>query len=78
MADGTVISLPPPARHWDLLRHMEQLGFSREAVIDAAQGFVTSDGAWATRSAAFAIADRAGQLPAKTFQPSTLFSEDLW
>jgi acetyl/propionyl-CoA carboxylase alpha subunit len=69
------VSLPPPARHHDVLRAL------REAGVDAdhpdQQGFLTSEGKFASRFQARAIAKKAGQILKSTSLPD-LYSEDLW
>lgn len=79
LPDGRVVSLPPPARHNDLLVHALRQGTAREDICVAQQGFVTNGGAWCDRRAALRIAQDAGQLLG---EPTTvylgLFTEDVW
>lgn len=74
-----VYSLPPPARHHDILQHMATLGLKQEA--DDTQGFLTDLGRFVRRKPAFYIAEAAGQLirPKQGgYQGDELYSEDLW
>ena len=74
--DGSVVSLPPPARHGDVLRQMHDLGGLPGS--EKEQGFVTSSGRFVDRYEAYRIAVRADQIiRAGDFQPQ-LYSEDLW
>lgn len=63
-------TLPPPARHHDLL-----WGLGRIPPED--QGFITSLGRFVQREAALQIAFTARQLT-KAHAPPKLYSEDLW
>jgi hypothetical protein len=66
------MSLPPPNRHHDVIRHHVALtgkyGSGR-------QGFITSTGAFVNRRKAAEIAYAAGQI---SRPKKMLFSEDLW
>jgi hypothetical protein len=71
--DGTLYSLPPPARHHDVMRHFHVMATPDQ------QGFVTSTGLWARRKPALRIAQRNGQLIREPTAPAHgLFSEDVW
>ena len=75
--NGTVYSLPAPARHHDVIRHMRMergIGPQDETW---EQGFLLSDGRFARRKAAASVALRAGQIE-KLNWPPNLYSEDLW
>lgn len=80
MKDGEVYSLPPPARHHDVLRHMVTLGLQQTSGDE--QGFLTECGEFVRRKPALMIAEHAGQLNRKqgpgTYQGPELFSEDVW
>lgn len=76
--EGKVYSLPPPARHHDVIKHMadelktEKLGYYE-------QGFVDSLGRFVRRKPAMLIAKRAGQiLENRAPVLDDLFSENLW
>lgn len=75
-----VISLPPPARHDHVIRHIyEAHNLPDDAVVDASdQGFVTSMHRFVEREEACRIAFDAGQIVTKHGPPDTLFSEDMW
>lgn len=83
---GQVYSLPPPARHHDVMRHTwATVGLGR---VGGDQGFVLNDGQYVDRKRAHAVAKRAGQLIPRAGgyrcgevndrDGSDLFSEDLW
>lgn len=74
--DGRVWSLPQPQRHHDVIRVIRASGYEGP-VGGERQGFVTSDGLFATRKAAAAIVRRAGQ-PIRGVIQGTLTSENLW
>ncbi len=67
-----------PARHHDLIRLACRIGYERDKVLAATQGFVTSAGRFVTREEALPIARSAGQIARKTEPADQLFSEDLW
>lgn len=80
-------SLPPPARHHDVMDHFIALGFRFDQRMP--QGFVTSTGRFVDRREAKRIAVAAGQYrnpdssQAKStseyqYQGDELFSEDVW
>jgi len=74
-SDGRVWSLPPPARHTDLIRFVFEA--CADAMIDGAaeQGFVDSRGDFLCRVDAAAVAFGAGQIATLM---GTLYSEDMW
>lgn len=79
LPDGTVICLPPPARHHDVVRRALADGHAQAEVFSADQGFLTSEPRYVNRKIAWPIADVAGQLtrlPGGT--EGLLFSENLW
>ncbi len=75
--DGTVYTLPRPARHHDVIRHMHEQGVSRG---HSDQGFVLNDGRFVMRKPALRVAEEAGQIleGAKLRRVHGLFSEDVW
>lgn len=70
--DGTILTLPPLARHMTLILHF---GFMAQP---DQQGFVTDQGEWVRRIPALRIARAAKQLIRETALQHGLFSEDLW
>lgn len=71
---GLTISLPPPARHHDLIGTLwHQTGHVLTA---EEQGFLTSAGHFADRKSAAMIAIASGQV--QSLPHADLFSEDLW
>ena len=77
--DGIVYSVPRPGRHHDAIRMMVLAGVVPSRDEGAVQGFLLSDGTFATRWKAAQVAYRAGQILSKPDQmPETLLSEDLW
>lgn len=81
---GQVITEPPPARHWHLLKGMADHLYDRtvSGIIvpktDIQQGFVDDEGGFLSRAAAYKHASMCGQLHGIGRMPGTLFSEDLW
>jgi len=73
--DGLIFTLPPPARHPDVLYAIYDLCRVRVGPKD--QAFLLSDGTFAERTEAAQIALAAGQVE-KLAAPPNLFSEDLW
>lgn len=69
--DGNVYSLPPPARHPDIVRHFGGFGGPSR------MGFVTGDNLFVDRQEAMKVAISAGQLLAPSDKP-LLYTEDLW
>ncbi len=77
-ADELVLSVARPGRHDDVRRAARQIGIELSST-DEHQGFLLSDGSFARRRPALAIATRANQLVASPIAPHIgLFSEDLW
>lgn len=74
--DEAIISLPPPARHHNIIRELHKLGLIKKEQWE--QGFALSDGRFANRVQAKAVADRAGQLLPRASKLSELYSEDVW
>lgn len=77
LPDGVTLSLPPPARHHDVLRQAFADGYDRAACLLAEQGFFTNDNEFVSREAALAIAIAADQCIRRT-SDTMLFSEDVW
>jgi hypothetical protein len=78
--DGEVWSLPPPARHCDVLNYIyKQTGKPTIRLSGIHQGFATSTGRYLTRRQAEPVAREAGQIRrAGRLIGSVLTSEDLW
>lgn len=72
-----VWSVPRPGRHHDVIRKMRDEGITEKQNAEWEQGFVLSDGRFARRTQAAAVAIRAGQIERLKWPPS-LYSEDLW
>jgi hypothetical protein len=66
-----MIAAPAPARHHNLF------ALSREAQNPDASGFILSDGSFADRKRAAAVAIAADQIKALSWPPN-LYSEDMW
>lgn len=66
------VTLPPPARHHDIL-----WGFGVR-IGPEDQGFLTSEGRFVGRAEAAEIAEAAGQLTEELVAAPNLYSEDLW
>jgi hypothetical protein len=77
---GAIISLPPPARHGQILISMQLVMGINEVIPPANQGFLTNTGRFVNRVDGYYIAWRAGQLDkdAPTSKTPELFSEDLF
>lgn len=72
--DGKVWTLPPPARHHDLIKLIiEETG----EMVTGEQGFVDDHGNFLNQVQAGQEAIGSGQLE-KLPRPPRLFSEDLW
>lgn len=75
---GTILSLPRPARHGDIIASMDTImGIDGLLAYPDRQGFITDTGRFVNRVEAYGIAYRSGQLLEGTRGPQ-LFSEDLW
>lgn len=75
-ADGCVVSMDRPARHGDLMRAFGFCGDGPDG-----QGFILSDGSYATREEAWTVAQAAHQPILRRSEVQAgeyLFSEDLW
>lgn len=72
---GKVYSLPPPARHHDVLATIDH----RNGRLTCQQGFETSKGRFVSRTEAMLIARLEGQLvPDMPEWGDELYSENLW
>jgi hypothetical protein len=83
LADGRVFTTPRPGRHLDVVQEViAALGRDEWHAVEEhhQQGFVTSEGYFVGREAAWQLAEEAGQLLdcAPTGPRGTLFSEDIW
>lgn len=83
MHGGSVVSLPRPARHHDVVAELARRGYEQGPAPDGAhdldgQGFVTSEGRFVTRMEAAAIAIATGQVPALKWPPRELYCTDMW
>lgn len=76
-SNGKVYSLPPPARHHNVLRYMAKLGAMPKNCCGT-QGFLLNDGRFCTRPSAKKIAKKAGQLLPRAMNLKDLYSEDVW
>lgn len=79
---GVALSMPPPARHYDIVNSMcDTLGTpsaTRYALPDD-QGFLTDEGKFVGRVEAKTIATAAGQVkPSAPSYMKELFTEDIW
>lgn len=71
-----VFTLPRPNRHHNVMWWLSTLGIGSGQMHD--QGFVLSDGSYASRRRAYGVAEDAGQLLGDPPVLGTLFSEDVW
>jgi len=79
--EDIVYSLPPPARHHDVMRMaQEKLGIDSMYIGPDGFGFVLSDGRYVRRAPAMLIAVKAGQFNRRPggYQGPDLYSEDVW
>lgn len=75
--DGVVHCLPPPYRHYHLVRVLISKGVDPTKMFPQYQGFWILNGIFINRIKAAKIALINGQV-AKLYAPPELFSEDLW
>jgi hypothetical protein len=75
--DGIVVSLPAPARHEDVMRHMAH-DLDHPLPILGEKGFLLSDGSFARRARARMFAELNNQLLPKASQGNELYSDDVW
>lgn len=75
---GMMTCAPRPKRHADVMMQAIQHNLPTNSY-DCEQGFYTNLGRFVDRQEAMRIARDAGQIIRNpTFQPNTLFSEDVW
>ncbi len=78
--NGIIFSMPPPARHHDILntasQNIEHEDFG--LLLGYEQGFLGDDGEFYNRVAAKDIVRIFEQPTIGEFNPAELFSEDLW
>jgi hypothetical protein len=74
--DDVTYSVPPPARHHDVIRYMVE-GCGLAPPCSGEQGFIVTGGRFVGRVEAGKIAVEGGQI-AKLERPPRLYSEDLW
>lgn len=78
---GLIVSLPPPARHHNIVHALRAIGVDeRDGEVDA---FLTSEGRFVDRHEALRIARTANQITARGHARLVdgnpmLFSEDVW
>ena len=77
--DGVIHFMPPPNRHHHTVHALHRGSSGGEGLVVARgeQGFVMSDGTFASRHQAGIFAREAGQI-AELKWPPLLYSEDLW
>lgn len=76
---GGAKTMGSPARHHTLMEAMRKEGLDTRTIGPNDQGFCTTHRRFVHRDEAMLIAKAAGQiLKEPTFQPNTLFSEDVW
>lgn len=76
--DGMVHFFPPPCRHHHTVHALHRMTSGSEIVVARGeQGFVMSDGTFASREDAGQCAIEAGRIK-KLAHPPKLYSEDLW
>lgn len=75
--NGSLWTLPKPARHCDILTYMIECGVSTPIAGDD-QGFITDEIKFIDRKQAVSHAKACGQIVEPKFQQNALFSEDLW
>ena len=75
--DGVPVSLPPPARHHNVIHHMATV-LKHPTPITGEQGFMLSDGTFARRRRARMFAEYHEQLLPRASKMDELYSEDVW
>lgn len=75
---GVIVSLPKPARHHNIIRHLTATGCSMREIAESEQGFVTDAGRFVGREEALRIADAVGQIIDRRNCHERLFSENVW
>ncbi len=74
---GVQYTIPRPNRHADLIKALIKNGMQPPIPGGEAQGFMLTDGSFATRKQATFVAEKNGQLK-HDLLGSVLTSEDLW
>ncbi len=75
---GLIVSMPPPARHSDVVYAMTRFKGGGAPTVDVTQGFLLSDGTFANRKQARVCAELNNQLLPRACALKELYSEDLW
>lgn len=73
-----IATLPPPARHSDVVHAMTRFKGAVTPTVEVTQGFLLSDGTFANRKQARVCAELNNQLLPRACSLSELYSEDLW
>ena len=76
--DGRIWSLPPPHRHYDIVEYMRQFGYEGGVDRPGQQGFLLSDNKFCSRTDAYEIAEKAGQIRIPIESGKRLTTEHLW
>lgn len=76
-SDGLVHTLPPPARHHNIVYSLARF-FDHPSCASDEQGFLLSDGSFCLRRPAKIVARAANQLLSRASELEELFSEDVW
>lgn len=74
---GKIHTLPPPARHYNIIKQMASEGI-RISFTDDVQGFILEDGTFVDRYRAALIACKNGQCNASDLFEGKLTTQDLW
>lgn len=75
--ENIIVSAPPPARHHDIIYPLYHT-VPQWIIQPDDQGFLTSEGQFVDRKAAWTIAKKANQIKEIKGVEGTLFSEHLW
>lgn len=77
---GKTWTLPPPARHHDIINWMRATGYAGGifGTNGDQQGFLLSNGMYCRRRPALRVAKKAGQIKNCKIIGGVLTSEDLW
>lgn len=79
--DGRLFAVAAPGRHGDVIHAMVECGIVERVTSEHLQGFVTFDGRFVDREAAWRVAEELGQLLPRAptdKRGGTLYSEDVW
>lgn len=74
----TLVHLPAPARHNDVLRHGIKAGLILDDVKERDRGFMDSEGNFLSRQEALRVAFDAGQTVKLPKGSAVLTTEDVW